>query len=163
MEHPIQDVMKTTMENIKQMIDVNTIVGDAVETADGTVIIPISRVSFGFVSGGGEYGEIDKGSQKDTEQQNNDSNNDTSGNSANSNSPFAGGSGAGVSLNPMAFLVVNQGNIKLMPVHYNSPFDRIVEMMPQVIDKLQNYMDKNKESDEEKEHPDKDKDVKAEQ
>ena len=53
--HPIENIMKTTMENIKEMIDVNTIVGDAVETADGSVIIPISRVSFGFVAGGGEY------------------------------------------------------------------------------------------------------------
>ena len=55
--HPIENIMKTTMENIKEMIDVNTIVGDAVETADGSVIIPISRVSFGFVAGGGEYKE----------------------------------------------------------------------------------------------------------
>lgn len=56
-EHPIENVMKTTMENLKEMIDVNTIVGDAVETAEGTVIVPISKVSFGFIAGGGEYKE----------------------------------------------------------------------------------------------------------
>jgi len=133
-QHPINNIMKTTMENIKEMIDVNTIVGDAVETSDGTVIIPISKVSFGFVSGGGEYKEqIQNGKSKenDTESEN--------------LFPFAGGTGAGVSVNPMAFLVVGQGQVKLLPVHFNTPYDRIVEMVPEVLNEIQNYLNKGKD------------------
>jgi len=150
-EHPIENVMKTTMENLKEMIDVNTIVGDAVETSEGTVIIPISRVSFGFIAGGGEYNEPPK----------QNTNNSTLGNgNANSNvitkedMPFAGGSGAGVSVNPIAFLVVGEDKIKLLPVQYNSTVDRIVELIPNVVEELQSIIgrgqnktnDKNTES-----------------
>jgi sporulation protein YtfJ len=127
-EHPIENVMKTTMENLKEMIDVNTIVGDAVETAEGTVIVPISKVSFGFIAGGGEYKE-DGASKK------------ANGNGSigkrqrfcrwrRKEMPFAGGSGAGVSVNPIAFLVVGEDKIKLLPVQYNSTVDRIVELVP---------------------------------
>src|SRR5665647_1057962 len=101
-EHPIESIMKTTMENLKEMIDVNTIVGDAVETSEGTVIIPISKVSFGFVAGGGEYKEgMDaKKGNKQNQAENGMQDEDM---------PFAGGSGAGVSVNPIAFLVVGEG------------------------------------------------------
>jgi sporulation protein YtfJ len=73
--HPIEELMKTAMESIKEMVDVNTIVGDAVQTVDGTVIIPVSRVSFGFAAGGGEYAKGDNKNQD-------------------SKFPFAGGSGS---------------------------------------------------------------------
>lgn len=105
------------MENIKDMIDVNTIVGDAVETTDGTVIIPISKVSFGFVAGGGEHtGMKDHVSQSDLDL------------------PFAGGSGAGVTVSPIAFLVVGQSKIKLLPVNFNTPLDRVVDMIPKLFE-----------------------------
>lgn len=120
-EHPIQGLMKTTMDNIKEMIDVNTIVGDAVETPDGSVIIPISKVTFGFASGGAEY-ETGAKAQKDEEE--------------NSKFPFGGGSGAGVSVQPVAFLVVGGNQIKLLPVSYSSVVDRIVDLMPNVIDNI---------------------------
>ena len=105
--HPIEELMKTAMESIKEMVDVNTIVGDAVQTVDGTVIIPVSRVSFGFAAGGGEYAKGDNKNQD-------------------SKFPFAGGSGAGVSINPVAFMVVGRNNtIKMIPASFNNPIDRV--------------------------------------
>src|ERR1700738_4100049 len=96
-EHPIQGLMKTAMENIKEMVDVNTIVGDPVETPDGSVIMPISKVGFGFAAGGSEFlGEVDQ-----------EQNNKSDANKASVSLPFGGGSGGGVSITPIAFLVVN--------------------------------------------------------
>lgn len=136
--HPIENIMKTTMENIKEMIDVNTIVGDAVQTADGSVIIPISKVSFGFVAGGGEYKE----KSKDQRQGKNNSD----GDSAPSSMPFAGGTGAGVSVNPIAFLVVGEGKIRLLPVQFSSPTDRIVELVPQLLEEIKSMIGQRKEN-----------------
>jgi len=118
-KHPIEEIMRSTMENIKDMVDVNTIIGDPVFTNDGTAVIPVSRVGFGFVSGGGEFKNqpAAKGDRQpsDTEAR---------------PFPFAGGSGAGVSVCPVAFVVVQQGDVKLLPIHYNTPYDRLVEMIP---------------------------------
>jgi len=118
-DHPIQGLMATAMQSIKEMVDVNTIVGDAVEAPDGTVIIPISRVSFGFAAGGSEFG---KGSSGDDEK--------------GFKLPFGGGSGAGVTINPVAFMVVGQGQIKLLPVNTNTSVDKIIEFVPELIDKI---------------------------
>jgi len=126
------------MENIKEMIDVNTIVGDAVQTADGSVIIPISKVSFGFVAGGGEYKE----KSKDQRQGKNNSD----GDSAPSSMPFAGGTGAGVSVNPIAFLVVGEEKIRLLPVQFSSPTDRIVELVPQLLEEIKSMIGQKKEN-----------------
>lgn len=136
--HPIENIMTTTMENIKEMIDVNTIVGDAVETSDGTVIIPISKVSFGFVAGGGEYKE-------EIEQVNKAKSPDVSGHLKENPIPFAGGTGAGVSVNPVAFLVVGNNKVKLLPVNFNNTVDRVVELVPQMVEQVQDLMTKNKD------------------
>lgn len=130
--------MKTTMENIKEMIDVNTIVGDAVETADGNVIIPISKVSFGFVAGGGEY----RDGGKDQKQQGRGGGEGE----ALSSMPFAGGSGAGVSVNPVAFLVVGGGKVKLLPARFRTSTDRVIEMIPQLLEEIQRLIGPKKES-----------------
>lgn len=139
-EHPIENVMKTTMENLKEMIDVNTIVGDAVETAEGTVIVPISKVSFGFIAGGGEYKEDGASKKTNGNIMGNGNSNDTD--TSENDMPFAGGSGAGVSVNPIAFLVVGEDKLKLLPVQYNSTVDRIVELVPTVVGELQNMLGK---------------------
>ncbi len=127
-DHPIQGLMKTAMESIKDMVDVNTIVGDAVETPDGTVILPISRVSFGFAAGGGncQPDEIDQGqSQK--------------------NYAFGGGSGAGVSVKPVGFLVCSPVHgVRFMPVEGKLIYDRIIDLVPKVLSKLQDMLDGNK-------------------
>jgi len=125
-EHPIQGLMKTAMESIKDMVDVNTIVGDAVETPDGTVIIPISRVSFGFAAGGGncEPEEIDQSQTAFA---------------------FGGGSGAGVSVKPVGFLVCSPINgVRFMPVEGNAIYDRIIDLVPNVLSKIQEMLDDTK-------------------
>ncbi|MGE5612974.1 MAG: GerW family sporulation protein [Bacillota bacterium] len=138
--------MTTAMESIKQMVDVNTIVGDAVQAPDGTVIIPISKVTFGFAAGGGEYEY-----QEDTEEAENDrmGNED---NGENSNKfPFAGGSGAGVSINPVAFMVAGNGHIKLLPVNINSTADKILDLVPELLCRLESLCKKRVSVKKEKE------------
>ncbi|QXM06069.1 GerW family sporulation protein [Crassaminicella indica] len=122
--HPIEALMKTTMESLKDMVDVNTIVGDPVETPEGTVIIPISRVSFGFASGGGEYTDRMTKDVNDTE--------------TSEKLPFAGGTGAGVSVQPVAFMVVGNGEMKLLPVDQNANMlDSLLNFMPKFVEKIQ--------------------------
>lgn len=113
--HPIENLMKSTMESIKDMIDVNTIVGEPIQSLDGTTIIPISRVCFGFASGGSEFTSV-KSSD------------------ASNNYPFGGGSGAGVTVKPVAFLVVKNDSVRLLPVDQQNTYDKIVDTVPQVID-----------------------------
>lgn len=114
-QHPIESLMGTSMENIREMVDVNTVVGDPVKTQDGSTIIPISKVSFGFVAGGGEYGLSQPGM---------------------SDLPFAGGAGAGVSVHPMGFLVCSQNGVRLLSASCASPMERVVEMIPQALEEL---------------------------
>lgn len=114
--------MKTAMESIKDMIDVNTVVGDPVETQDGSVIVPVSRVAFGFAAGGGDY---DSGGEVGEEGP---------------MLPFAGGSGAGVSVQPVGFLVVSHGTVRVLPVDGGAVLDRIIDIMPQVIGQIQSMV-----------------------
>lgn len=123
-EHPIQGLMATAMQSIKEMVDVNTIVGEPVETPDGTVIIPISKVGFGFAAGGSEFYKPGK-PRPDGEQ-----------------TMFGGGSGAGVSIQPVAFMIVGQNQIKLLPVSQTNPLDKLVDMVPDVMDKISHALSK---------------------
>lgn len=110
MAHPIENILSTAMENLKAMIDVDTVVGKPVVTADGMTVIPISKVSFGFASGGGEYsaGAVDKPCRRVML--------DGRPEGGETPLPFAGGAGAGVSLSPAAFLLVGNGQIRCIPV-----------------------------------------------
>ncbi len=128
-EHPIQGLMTTAMESIKDMVDVNTIVGDAVQAPDGTVIIPISKVAFGFAAGGGEYNSKCMVNTP-TDDEDSEGSEQSMG-----KFPFVGGSGAGVSINPVAFMVVGQGQIKLLPINMNSSLDKMLDMIPDLIEK----------------------------
>lgn len=131
--HPIDELMKTAMESIRDMVDVNTIVGDAVQTADDTVIIPVSRVAFGFAAGGGDFQ-----GQKDSKSGSQDE-----------GFPFAGGSGAGVTIHPVAFMVVGKNStIKLLPVEHNSTIDRVLDFVPGLLDKITPLMGKKKAGEE---------------
>ncbi|MDA8235519.1 MAG: GerW family sporulation protein [Clostridia bacterium] len=129
-EHPIEGLMKTAMESIKEMVDVNTIVGDPVETPDGSVIIPVSRVTCGFAAGGGEF-EATMGTDGGN------GGNGGNGKQQGGMLPFGGGSGAGVSVQPVGFLVVGQGQIRLLPVDGNAVVDRLIDQAPHFLDKLQ--------------------------
>ena len=135
--HPIEMLMKTAMESIQQIVDVNTIVGDPVESQDGTVIIPISRVSCGFAAGGSEFAPTD-------EQKNEQKDKENSGGGGANQLPFGGGSGAGVSVQPVAFLVVGNGTIRLLPVDTNVVVDRLFDTVPDLVDKFSGMLQKRK-------------------
>lgn len=120
-EHPIQGMMDTSMQKIKEMVDVNTIIGEPIHCPDGTMIIPVSKVTYGFASGGSDFPTK---SEKDL---------------------FGGGSGAGITISPVAFLTVSNGEVKLLPVApANNTADRIVEMVPGVVDKVSALFKKEK-------------------
>ena len=132
-QHPIEGLMTTAMESIKEMVDVNTIVGDAVQSPDGTVIIPISKVAFGFAAGGGEYSyAVGNDAEEDSSSDKDDDSDKKTG-----RFPFAGGSGAGVSISPVAFMVVGNGQIKLLPVNINSSLDKVLDLVPELLCKLE--------------------------
>lgn len=127
--HPIEGLMNTTMNSLKDMIDVNTIVGDPVQSPDGLIIIPISKVSFGFASGGTEF-NINKKNDIDIQQD---------------KLPFGGGSGAGVSLQPVAFIVVGNNQMKLLPVDENSSaLNNLFDFMSKLANDLKETLNKKK-------------------
>ncbi len=124
--HPLESLLGTSMEKIKEMVDVNTVVGDPI-TEGGNIIIPVSKVSFGFASGGSDFP------------------------SKNPKELFGGGSGAGVTISPVAFLVIGEGGPKLVQFSTaDNTNDRLVNMIPEVLDKITSYFKKdNKEKPDE--------------
>lgn len=134
-EHPIQGLMTTAMENLKDMIEVNTIIGDPVESPDGSVIIPVSKVGFGFAAGGSEFAGKKQGSGKD------DSDSDGGGDSKQKSMPFGGGSGGGVSITPVAFLIVSSKGIKMVHLDGNTHLiEKMLDFAPQVVEKIQQML-----------------------
>ena len=131
-EHPIEGLMTTAMNSIQDMIDVNTIIGEPIETSNNIVIIPISKVSFGFAAGGSEFkGEtVDEYTKRDKEE------------AIQYRLPFGGGSGAGVSINPVAFLVIQSDSVKLMPVSHSSSIDKLLDYIPDLMEKANNMMNR---------------------
>lgn len=119
--HPIGDLTDSTLSKIKEMIDVNTIVGDPIITPDGITLIPVSKVTFGFASGGGDYPIKEAGG-------------------------FGGGNGAGVKIEPVGFLTINDGVVKMLSITppANTTVDRLVELVPEVIDKADHLIQKYK-------------------
>lgn len=116
-EHPINDLMGVTMEKIREMVDVNTIVGTPITCADGATIIPISKVSYGFASGGSDLpAKVEK-------------------------NLFGGGSGAGISIQPVAFLVILNGEVKLMQLSIDaSTPNALINLVPDVMEKISGFM-----------------------
>ena len=140
-EHPIEGLMTTAMNSIQDMIDVNTIIGEPIETSNNIVIIPISKVSFGFAAGGSEFkGEtVDEYRKREKEEE------------VQYRLPFGGGSGAGVTINPIAFLVIQGENVKLMPVNYSSSIDKLLDYIPDLLDKTNNMINKCMQKSKDKE------------
>lgn len=131
MSTPIEGLMSVAMENIKSMVDVNTIVGEPIVTPDGATIVPISRVSFGFGAGGSEF----------------------SANAADKNNDrmFGGGSGGGATIKPVAFLIVNKDNIRILPITNTlSTIDRVVDMVPEALSKFNSLISGIKSKKEDK-------------
>lgn len=142
-EHPIQGLMQTAMENIKDMVDVNTIVGDAVETPDGSVIMPISRVGFGFAAGGSDFNIAG------TEREPRSSSSSTGEHSPSVKPrPFGGGSGGGVSINPIAFLVVGKHGVNVVPLDNQTHLtEKVIDAVPNFLDKVQSFFSRDQHNE----------------
>ncbi|PKF89317.1 sporulation protein YtfJ [Bacillus sp. BA3] len=126
-DHPIQGLMKEAMENLKEMVDVNTIIGDPVETPDGSVILTVSKVGFGFAAGGSEF--VMDGNHQ--------------GQQGGSKQPFGGGSGGGVSITPIAFLIVGSHGVKMIHLDEGTHLlEKMMDLAPQVVDKIQSMLSK---------------------
>lgn len=121
MEHPIGDMMEKTMSKIKEMVDVNTIVGTPITTPDGITLIPVSKVSFGFASGGSDFPVKEK-------------------------SGFGGGNGAGIKIEPVGFLTIKDGAVRMINIAppADTTVDRVIELIPDVIDKVEAFIEKRK-------------------
>ena len=127
-KRPISDLMETTMQKVREMVDANTIIGEPVVTADGITLIPVSKLSFGFVGGGSDF-------PKKQEPQNG----------------FGGGIGAGVKIEPVAFIVAVGEKVKLM--HVTPPaentLDKLIDTVPDVLEKVTSFIGKDKDKDKE--------------
>ena len=132
-DHPIEGLMLTAMNSIKDMIDVDTIIGEPIQASNEIVVIPISKVSFGFAAGGSEFkGEtINAYRKQDRDEQ------------IQYKLPFGGGAGAGVSLSPIAFLVIQGDMVKLLPVNHSTSIDKLLDYIPDLFEKLNSVMNKS--------------------
>ena len=139
-EHPIENLMMTAMSSIQDMVDVNTIIGEPIETPNGITIIPISKVCFGFAAGGSEFsGEtLKEYNRKDKDEE------------IEYKLPFGGGAGAGVSINPVAFLVVQDTSVKLMPVDHESCLDKLLDYIPDLMERMNQMFNKSIQQKEER-------------
>ena len=124
MSQKLPNMLESTIQKIREMLDVNTVVGSPITTPDGVTIIPVSKVSVGFGGGGSDFA------------------------SRNTENPFGGGVGGGVKVSPVCFLVVKDGNVRMLsvPTPANSTTERIVEMLPDTLDKITAYLDSKKET-----------------
>ena len=122
MSQKLPNMLETTIQKIREMVDVNTVVGNPIQTPDGVTIIPVSKVSVGFGGGGSDFSN------------------------KNGDNPFGGGVGGGVKVSPVCFLIVKDGAVRMMPVAEpaSATADRIVEMIPDTLDKLTSYLDSRK-------------------
>jgi sporulation protein YtfJ len=122
MSHNVPNMLENTIAKIREMVDVNSVIGDPITTPDGTTIIPVSKVSVGFGGGGSDY------VSKNVNKQEN---------------PFGGGAGGGVKVTPVAFLIVKDGNVRMLPVATpaNTTADRLVEQIPDALDKFAAFLD----------------------
>ena len=134
--HPIESLMLTAMNSIKDMIDVNTIIGEPIQASNNIVVIPISKVTFGFATGGSEFkGEtVNQYKKQEKDEQ------------IEYRLPFGGGSGAGVTLLPVAFLVIQGEMVKLLPVDHSTSLDKLLDYVPDLFEKVNCMINKSKNS-----------------
>ena len=135
-EHPIQGLMRTAMDSIQDMVDVNTIIGEPIEATNDVMIIPISKVCFGFAAGGSEFNSEALGEYKKKEKEE----------EMQYKLPFGGGSGAGVSIKPVSFLVISNDSVKLIPMEYVSTADKLIDSIPELIEKNMKKIDNKEEN-----------------
>lgn len=125
-KNPIGELMESTMENVKNILKVDTVVGDPIFTPDGITLVPVSRISLGFGGGGVEFGEKKAGSAR----------------------PYGGGNATGVKIDPIGFLVIKEGNVRMVNIlpGANTTVDRIIDLVPQVIDRVESFINKQNEA-----------------
>ena len=130
MSKNLPNMLENTMAKIREMVSANSVVGDAITTDDGITIIPISKISIGYGGGGSEFKNKSANAQE---------------------YPFGGGVGAGVQVTPVAFLIIKEGSVRMLPVAApaNTTADRIVEMIPDTLDKIVSFVDSRLEKKEE--------------
>lgn len=123
--NPIGELMQTTMENVKNILKVDTVVGDPIFTPDGITLVPVSRISVGFGGGGLEFGAKKAGEAR----------------------PYGGGNATGVKIDPIGFLVIKEGNVRMVNIMppANTTVDRIIDLVPQVIDRVDSFINKQNE------------------
>ncbi|MCI8618764.1 MAG: sporulation protein YtfJ [Oscillospiraceae bacterium] len=128
MSHPLPNMVENTLAKIKEMIDANTVVGSPITTTEGVTILPISKISIGFAGGGSDF--VSKNANK-------------------FDNPFGGGTGAGVNITPVAFLVIREDSVRMLPIAapVSNTADRVVEMIPDVLDKISAFIDSKKPSE----------------
>ena len=136
--HPIEELMVTAMNSIKEMVDANTIIGEPIRALNNTVIIPISKVGFGFAAGGSEFNDETVNSYNKRAKEEN----------IKYRLPFGGGSGAGVNITPVAFLIVQNDSVKLLEASHSSVLDKLVEYIPDAIDKVNSIIKRKMDRDE---------------
>ncbi len=131
MSHKLPDMLENTIAKIRQLVDANSVVGEPITTDDGVTIIPISRISVGLGGGGSDF---------------------TTKNQKSAENPFGGGVAAGVKVSPVAFLVIKEGNVRVVPmaVPASTTADRIVEMIPDTLDKIADFIESRTQNKEEK-------------
>ena len=124
-KNPIGELMQTTMDNVKNMLKVDTVVGDPIVTPDGITLVPISKISVGFGGGGVEFGNAKASGER----------------------PYGGGNATGVKIDPIGFLVIKDGTVRMINVTppANNTVDRIIDMVPQVIDRVDAFITKQKQ------------------
>lgn len=132
MNHPLPDMMGSSLTKLKDMVDVNTIIGDPIQTPEGVLIIPVSKVKLGYAGGGSDFAPKGYPAAKDN--------------------AFGGGSGAAVTITPVAFLVVKGDSVRLMPVAEpaSNSLERLIEMLPELIDQISSLAKKKEQETTEK-------------
>ena len=125
MSQTLPNMLENTIAKIREMVDVNSVIGNPITTPDGVTIIPVSKVSVGFGGGGSDF---------------------TTKNPGSGEMPFGGGAGGGVKVSPVAFLVVKEGSVRMIPMAEpaNTTVDRVVEMIPDTLDKICAFLDSKK-------------------
>ena len=133
-KHAIGDLMEKTMAKIREMVDVNTIVGSPITTVDGITLIPVSKVSFGFAAGGSDF-QTKNGKDKDPGPDG-----------------FGGGSGAGVKIEPVSFLVIRDGSVRMISANASeqNSVEKFIDAMPDIIDKVKEVLPKKKDEETER-------------
>lgn len=122
MSQNLPNMLENSIAKLREIVDVNSVIGDPITTPDGVTIIPVSKISIGYAGGGTDF---------------------VSKNENHHDNPFGGGVGAGLKVVPVAFLIIKEGNVRMLPVATpaNTTADRLVEMLPDTLDKISAFID----------------------